>query len=139
MSEQLPPLLPANQLSPSPRNEVGLPSTPLLLDRIAAEARLDPWEVAEAIANTVNHAAGGRPDPGLLADGIVMPHTANGRAGKLLLQRAWLDSLSLPQLSEFRRACVFVERETLAGMFDEVLALFGGAEETWTRATGETD
>ena len=114
----------AGQSRCPPQSTSGATALPLL-DRLADEARLDPWEIAEAIANTVNHATGGRPDCGQIAEGITAPHTTDGRTGKILLQRAWLDSLSLPQLAEFRRACVTLDRLTLAGLFEEVLALFG--------------
>ena len=139
MAEPIPSPPHSCQPHSSPQVGVAASSTPILLDQLAAEACLDPWEVAEAIANTVNHAAGGRPDPIQLADGIATPHTPGGRAGKLILQRAWLDALTLPQLAEFRRACAAIERETLAGFFEQVLALFGSAGKTTARATGERD
>ena len=106
MAEQSPPPLSrALQSRCPPQTGTGATAIPLLLDRLADR--------------------GGRPDSGRIAEGITAPHTAEGRTGKNLLQRAWLDSLTLPQLAEFRRACVTLDRQTLAGLFEDILALFG--------------
>ena len=121
-----PPLSQAGQSPCTPPVGSGATAIPPLLGQLTDEALLDPWDVAEAIANTVNHVSDGRPDSRQIAEGITAPHTTDGRTGKILLQRAWLDSLSLPQLAEFRRACATLDRQTLTGLFEDVLALFGG-------------
>jgi len=112
----------------TPPAEALQPHTPVLLDSIAAEAGLDAWDIAEAIGNTVNYAISGTPNPVQLADGIQMPHTPSGRMGRIVLQRAWLDKppLTLQQLGSFREACRDIERMQLAGVFEQVLAMFGG-------------
>lgn len=108
----------------TPPAEAIQPHTPILLDNIAAEAGLDPWLVAEAIANTVNYAVGGTPNPVQLVDGMRMPHTPSGRMGKIVLQRAWLDTLTIEQLQAFRLACRSIERMELARVLEQVLELF---------------